>query len=1405
MSRNIRSNYLSDKVTFASSTMPIGSIFPVFKADDDKVADNGVVTALGAVASLTSGGSGYYTDLTSVAGYETVPVELTIAPGNLSVGNDEISYPNHPFIDGDKITVVEAEQAPNIAKLGGSIQSINVTNGGSGYNTPPSIQVTDAGSGPVRAGSFQVVITNGEVTGVNVLDGGEGYQFPQVTFTSGSGSNAAATANLSSGGEGGVQFERGFTFYVDYVDASTFRIARSNADITANRYYNVTDLGSAGTFKLASTTGFGLRVGVAANLDGTVNFATIKQPGYGYSDGDVVYINQPGSDGLARVEIVSTVSSTADNPEEQYPGFLYCDGSEYNASDYPLLYEVLSSDYGGTGGTYNPSDFGSTSAVTFKVPDYKTRKLVGAGGGVSGGGSPVSGNVISTVGASGGRWFFSKTQQEALYDIGNIVISGYDNVTDFVAGSLSGDVTIKIGPLQEKLIAAVPEHEHAILTSEAPEAGAFEGAGFFADNHSAGFKNGSGQVNFFLPSGGVPLFHSHGIVDYVIPDPNASTYGNVSGIGEIQTVDINSSVIVSNGTTTTITIAGHELQTGYKIRVNATTQTTLAQVNVDGVTTPFAVNTEWFVIKIDNDNIRLAKSRFNALRLIESPFTTNGSGGTITLETHYAASGNFPSEVITTIITPTPTSYDIDDNYVIGGKPIIIPGDTFSSTVQKQNQTTAGTYSVPAPTADELPLTSISVSLGGSGGYGATTDSAPGGGSNTSYTFSASGYTYEVRATGGSGGTTGNAGGNGGNGGAGFIYVKSGGSTVQTISLSGVTVGTTNALTGGVEYTLVSYYPGEAGTGGSASQGGTGGASSYIGGAGGDGSRTLYTGTNDVTASFTSPSSNYQSYNIPNDWPLDKLEAVVRGGGGGTGGRGDGGDWFPGNGGDGKRVTANINPGNNGTLRVYVGGGGGAGGNRGGGGGGAGFSGAGSGGNGTGGGGGGGGGGASAVGTPSAIIIGAGGGGGGGAGGDNSQGSDQNGQLNGTDGAQSLSALFSGTGSNGGNSVCSGGGGGGGGGGVGVGSGIGGGGGGGNGSNARRDGFGGARGQSAVKDSGTGPTATLVSQGNAGNGGQAGQGITANGGNGSVVFTATENQTFYGSGGGGGGSGAYFELQFTEVGNGSAGTLVVGGGYSDGRGIIGYQVPQSSGDTTGTSTTIGIFDAASTSVDYVESGTGSGSAGGFVSPDGFKYLRFFGNEQNRWARSIGINASASNSKGTVVEALRFNVIVGTGSNGGEAPSAPLELFASNDAGGSYTKIGTVASTSGPSVWTDVDIALPADFQEPGMLFELRQNRSSSGNPNNDNYGVSAVSLIHAEGEVTTISTSSGKVDLGVEYITEVIPPQGDPINSAGIDVNDGIFTLSSAVKLSVSSELQPEIDIPLVTRYHLVKYLIKAY
>ena len=234
--------------------------------------------------------------------------------------------------------------------------------------------------------------------------------------------SATATATLSANGVGGVIVDKGFSFLVDVVNSNTIKFSRSNGDIAAGKYYNITKVGDNGTLSVASSTGFGLRVGIVANPDGSVNFATVKKQGYGYKNGDVVYISQPGSSGTARVEIVNTSNTTATDPDMQYPGWLYCDGSEYNAQDFPLLYQVIENKYGGLTGTYNTEDFGSSSSLTFNVPDYKARKLVGAGGGVSGGGSPVSGNVISTVGATGGRWFFDKTQQEALFDIGNIVI-----------------------------------------------------------------------------------------------------------------------------------------------------------------------------------------------------------------------------------------------------------------------------------------------------------------------------------------------------------------------------------------------------------------------------------------------------------------------------------------------------------------------------------------------------------------------------------------------------------------------------------------------------------------------------------------------------------------------------------------------------------------------------------------------------------------------------------------------------------------------------------------------------------------------------------------------------------------------------------------------------------------------
>ena len=82
-----------------------------------------------------------------------------------------------------------------------------------------------------------------------------------------------------------------------------------------------------------------------------------------------------------------------------------------------------------------------------------------------------------------------------------------------------------------------------------------------------------------------------------------------------------------------------------------------------------------------------------------------------------------------------------------------------------------------------------------------------------------------------------------------------------------------------------------------------------------------------------------------------------------------------------------------------------------------------------------------------------------------------------------------------------------------------------------------------------------------------------------------------------------------------------------------------------------------------------------------------------------------------------------------------------------------------------------------LILEVRQTRSGAGNADNDNFGIDYVSFIHDETENTITTYPSAKTDLGIEFVTERIEPQGDPLNSAGLNVNEGTFTLSSAVKL----------------------------
>jgi hypothetical protein len=79
----------------------------------------------------------------------------------------------------------------------GTIERINITNGGTGYTVAPTVQIT--GGGGSGASATAVIGANGRVTSVTIVSAGAGYtSAPTVTFLSGSG--ASASSSLAGNG-----------------------------------------------------------------------------------------------------------------------------------------------------------------------------------------------------------------------------------------------------------------------------------------------------------------------------------------------------------------------------------------------------------------------------------------------------------------------------------------------------------------------------------------------------------------------------------------------------------------------------------------------------------------------------------------------------------------------------------------------------------------------------------------------------------------------------------------------------------------------------------------------------------------------------------------------------------------------------------------------------------------------------------------------------------------------------------------------------------------------------------------------------------------------------------------------------------------------------------------------------
>jgi hypothetical protein len=108
-----------------------------------------------------------------------------------------------------------------------SVASLTLTNGGSGYTSPPT--VTIAGGGGTGATAFVPLwgISGGHITNVFIIDPGTGFtSAPSVVFTGGGGTSAAATTTIGTWAWGGGMDQGGY-LSEQILSTSMFRFYRS--------------------------------------------------------------------------------------------------------------------------------------------------------------------------------------------------------------------------------------------------------------------------------------------------------------------------------------------------------------------------------------------------------------------------------------------------------------------------------------------------------------------------------------------------------------------------------------------------------------------------------------------------------------------------------------------------------------------------------------------------------------------------------------------------------------------------------------------------------------------------------------------------------------------------------------------------------------------------------------------------------------------------------------------------------------------------------------------------------------------------------------------------------------------------------------------------------------------------
>ncbi len=257
----------------------------------------------------------------------------------IQVTSGGAGYTSAPSVQITTAVVAPGSLASASAEISAVLSGLTLDSGGSGYSEPLTVEIS--GGGGAGASASASVSPLGFVSGANVTNGGAGYTSASATISGdGSGATAEATVDLTSGVVSAVTVTSGGAGYTsaailidgDGLGATAEAVIDSTTGAVTNLTLTNAGMGYTTAPTVTITGGSGTGAAASATISGAVSSVTVDSAGSGYiTPGIRKFVD--GLPGFGPDKI---------NDLGQYIPIAQADTSSYPGADY---YEIAAVEY----------------------------------------------------------------------------------------------------------------------------------------------------------------------------------------------------------------------------------------------------------------------------------------------------------------------------------------------------------------------------------------------------------------------------------------------------------------------------------------------------------------------------------------------------------------------------------------------------------------------------------------------------------------------------------------------------------------------------------------------------------------------------------------------------------------------------------------------------------------------------------------------------------------------------------------------------------------------------------------------------------------------------------------------------------------------------------------------------